>query len=196
MEPLRIVQYPHPALRHKSKPLTRVDGDVRRIVREMFDLMYEAQGIGLAANQVALPYRMFVVNPTGDQEQADQEMVFINPELSAAKGSEEKEEGCLSLPELYAPVRRPQTVDVRAFTLAGEEVQATLDGLLSRVVQHETDHLDGVLFIDRLSETERLNVKQAVEDFETQYRGQLGRGEVPGEEMVAEQMAELERLRT
>src|SRR4051812_11610093 len=97
---LKIINYPHPTLRHVSKPLKRVDAELRRIVRAMFDALYEAKGIGLAANQVDLPYRLFIVNPKSDPNEPQEERVFINPVLSSRKGLAEAEEGCLSLPGL------------------------------------------------------------------------------------------------
>src|SRR3954470_20662973 len=145
---LKIIQYPHPTLRHVSKPLKRVDAELRDIIKRMFELMYEAKGVGLAANQVDLPYRFFVANPTGDPEKKEEEVVFINPVLSKQKGSAEAEEGCLSPPGLYADVMRAEKVTVDAYDLSGTPVHIAATGFLARVVQHETDHLDGRLFID------------------------------------------------
>src|SRR5215211_3549141 len=105
---LQIVQYPHPTLRHLARPLKRVDAELKRLVRQMFDLMYENRGIGLAATQVDLPYRLFIINLESDAAKQDQEFVFINPVLSNRKGMAEAEEGCLSLPGLYADVKRPE----------------------------------------------------------------------------------------
>jgi peptide deformylase len=194
--PLRIVQYPHPTLRHVSKPLARVDQELRAAVREMFDLMYEAQGVGLAANQVDLPYRLFVLNLQSDPEAADEEYVFINPVLSERKGTIEAEEGCLSLPGVYGQVKRPEHVLLNAFDLGGEEVTMELEGLFARAVQHEIDHLDGILFIDRLSPTGVMAVKEAIDDFETQFAGQRQRGEIPDDAAIARRLVELEKLRT
>ena len=149
---MQIVKYPHPTLRRKSKDLRRVDAELRKIVRQMLDLMYAAKGIGLSANQVDLPYRLFVLNPSGERTAADQEFVFINPVISRQTGMAEADEGCLSFPGIYAPVKRPEKVAISAFNLAGEEVHYEIDGLLARAAQHEYDHLDGKLFIDRLSE--------------------------------------------
>lgn len=193
---MRIVQYPHPTLRHTSKPLVRIDAELREIVREMFELMYEANGVGLAANQVDLPYRLFVANLKSDPEATDHEHVFINPLLSQRKGTAEAEEGCLSLPSLYGQVKRPERVTLEAFDLAGQELKLELDGLFARVVQHEVDHLDGILFIDKLSETGRLAAKEAIDDFESQFEGQRSRGEIPDDEAIAQRLAELEKLRT
>ena len=126
---MEIITYPHPTLRYKSKPIKRVDAELLAIVREMFDLMYEANGVGLAANQVDLPIRLFVANLEADPDKGD-EMVFINPIVSNPKGSEGDEEGCLSLPTLYGNVMRPKRVRVNAYNLKGEEIRIDIDGLI------------------------------------------------------------------
>ena len=118
--PLEIVPFPHPALRWKSKPVIKVDADLERVVAEMFDLMYAAKGIGLAANQVALPYRLFILNLAGDAAEKSEELVFINPRFLRRKGTVEGEEGCLSFPGLYAQVLRSSKVAIEAFNLKGE----------------------------------------------------------------------------
>jgi peptide deformylase len=192
---LRILKYPHPVLRHKSKPLRRVDAELKSIVREMFDLMYEQKGIGLAANQVDLPYRFFLINPEGEPGKG-QEYVFLNPVISKRSGTVEAEEGCLSFPEIYAPVKRSAKIVVSAYNLAGEELNYELNGLLARAVQHEYDHLDGVLFIDRLAPTGLLSVKQALSDLELQFEGDRNRGMIPDDQRIAMRLAELEQLRT
>jgi peptide deformylase len=191
---LQVIQYPHPTLRHKSKPLKRVDAGLREIVREMFNLMYEHKGIGLAANQVDLPYRLFVLNLEGAAKPAE-EHVFINPILSNRKGSSEAEEGCLSLPGLYGEVRRPEKIRVNAYNLAGEEITFDVDGLFARAVQHEIDHLDGVLFIDRLSTTGEAKARDAVRDFESEFANRRERREIPDDATIAARLAELESLR-
>ena len=114
--PLEVIQYPHPTLRHPSRPLKKIDAQVRAWVAEMFELMYKHKGIGLAANQVDLPYRFFIVNETGDKR-TGKELVFVNPVLTRPKGQAEAEEGCLSLPGVYADVRRPAQITVDAFDL-------------------------------------------------------------------------------
>jgi peptide deformylase len=179
-----------------SKPLRRVDDELRRIVREMFELMYDAKGIGLAANQVDLPYRLFVLNLAGDPAESAEEQVFINPVLSQPKGSTEGEEGCLSLPGLYAQVRRPEQITINAYDLTGQEVELAAEGLLARAAQHETDHLDGVLFIDRLSPTARLTLKDSLEEFEIEFADRRHRGEIPDDARISARLAELEELRT
>jgi len=189
---LKILTYPHPTLRHKSKPIRRVDAQLRQIIHQMFDLMYEAHGIGLAANQVDLPMRFFIVNMAADPQEGE-EHVFINPVISGRKGIEEKEEGCLSLPELYGPVKRAETVNLTAYNMEGEEIEAELGGLFARVVQHENDHLDGVLFIDRLSETGTMAASPAVEDFEIDFSVRRKRGEIPDDEQIVARLCELEQ---
>ncbi len=193
---MRIIHYPHPTLRHVSKPLRRVDAELHGIVREMFELMYAAKGIGLAANQVDLPYRLFVLNLESDPTEPENEFVFINPVLRSPHGMVEAEEGCLSLPGLYGDVRRPERVVLNAFNLSGEELTLSLDGLFARAVQHEVDHLDGILFIDRLTSTGLLDAKPTLIDFEEQFLGQRERGEIPDEATIAARRAELEQLRT
>lgn len=193
---LRIVQYPHPTLRHISKPLTRVDKELHGMVREMFDLMYEANGIGLAANQVDLPYRLFVLNLKSDPNLPEEEQVFLNPVITSRKGMAEGEEGCLSIPGLYAQVKRPERVTLNAYNLSGEELNLDLDGLFARAAQHEIDHLDGVLFIDRLSPTSVIEVRETLEDFESEFLNQRERGEIPDSETIVKRLVELEQLRT
>ena len=189
---MEIVRYPHPALRWKSKPIQRISANLRSTVAEMFDLMYEARGIGLAANQVALPYRVFVMNPTGDPAEKDQEYVFLNPEILTRKGSIESEEGCLSLPDLYGPVPRADQIVVSAFDLQGAEFEMTLRDLPGRVVQHETDHLDGVLFIDRLPESSLRELWPHLEDLEQRFRRGQKAGSIPQDEVLQKQLRSLE----
>jgi peptide deformylase len=192
----KIIKYPHPVLRHKSKPLRRVDAELRRIVERMMELMYADRGIGLAANQVGLPYRFFVMNVSSDAADKDGELVMINPVISKRSGMAEAEEGCLSLPEIYGQVKRPEKVTIAAYNMAGEEMEYEFGGLFARAVQHETDHLDGVLFVDRLSDSGRLSVKEALADLELKFEGERRRGQIPDDEQIAAGLAELETLRT
>jgi len=192
---VRIIKHPHPTLRHKSKPLRRVDAELKKTVAQMLDLMYQQKGIGLAANQVDLPYRLFVMNVQSDPAAKELEYVFINPVIVKRSGTAEGEEGCLSFPEIYAPVRRSEKIVLSAYNLAGEEVSYELSELPARAAQHEADHLDGVLFIDRLSPTARLSVKQALADLEQEFQGDRRRGLIPDDQQIAHRLAELEALR-
>jgi peptide deformylase len=192
---VRIIKYPHPILRHKSKPLRRVDAELKKIVAEMFDLMYEDRGIGLAANQVGLPYRLVVMNLESDPKAKDQEFVLINPVISKRRGTVEHEEGCLSVPEIYAPVRRSEKIVLSAYDLAGNDLHYDLSGMFARAVQHEVDHVDGVLFIDRLTETNRLAIRDALAELELEFEREREAGRLPGDEQIAERLRELEALR-
>lgn len=189
---MQIITYPHPTLRHKSKPIRRVDAELRRIVRDMFGLMYENKGIGLAANQVDLPLRLFVVNLKSNPQEGE-EMVFLNPVISFPKGSDEAEEGCLSLPGVYGNVIRPKQVRINAYTLEGQEVDIVATDLLARCVQHELDHLDGVLFPDRMSPAARNDLLDELDEFETEFASRRGTGSLPSDEAIAAQLAEWEK---
>ena len=176
---MEIVHFPHPALSWKSKPISEINPQLRATVEEMFDLMYEAKGVGLAANQVALPLRVFIMNVTGEKDDPEDEHVFINPEITSRKGSVEGEEGCLSLPELYGQVRRAEEIVVEAFDLQGRSFEMSLDDLPGRVVQHETDHLDGIVFPDRMTETGRHEIEPQLSDFVAIFRSKQASGEIP-----------------
>ena len=180
----RIVLYPHPALRYESRPVTQIDDDLRAKVRAMFDLMYESRGIGLAANQVAIPYRFFVLNLTADPEQKDQERVFINPEIVKRHSSIEDEEGCLSFPGLYFKVKRARKIKLRAFDLTGNLVEVDAHDLLSRALQHETDHLSGRLYIDLIGPVAPAPVQGKLREFETNFREAQAKGEYPSDDEI------------
>ncbi len=189
---MEIVHFPHPSLRWKSKPVQRIDAELRSTVAQMFELMYEFRGVGLAANQVALPHRLFVVNPTGSADEKDQEMVFINPEITRRNGSEMGEEGCLSLPEVFGQVPRAERIVVDAFTLDGEGFEYELSDFLARVVQHETDHLDGVMFFDRMYEADRKEIQGDIDAFEATFRSKQAAGEIESDDELKKQLKELE----
>lgn len=189
---MQIVRYPHPALRWKSKPITRIDSELRQTVRTMFELMYASNGIGLAANQVGLPYRLFVMNVNGDASVPQDEHVFLNPEIVRRKGTQEGEEGCLSLPELYGQVRRAEHVVINAFDLEGREFEMDLSELPARIVQHENDHIDGILFIDRMSDSGRKELEPRLADFEAHFRRQQASGAIPTDEEIQRTLRSLE----
>ena len=187
---LELVEYPHPALLRPARPLVRIDDAIHDAVEQMFEIMYQAGGIGLAATQVALPYRLFIVNlearPDGGEE-----LVFINPSLSRPRGNAVQEEGCLSLPGLRMDVRRPEQIVVKAWSLDGEPFEEDLDGLLARVVQHEFDHLEGRLFTDRLPDAAALEARRSLDTFREVFAGKQSRGEVP---VDTDLLAQLDRL--
>lgn len=190
---LSIITFPHPTLRYQAKPLRRVDSRLSEIMARMFELMYEHRGVGLAATQVGLPLRLFVMNSTGRQGDG-QEIAMINPVISRPRSNEIAEEGCLSLPNIHGNVIRAKTIRVNAFTMSGDEVDQDFTGFEARIVQHETDHLDGVLFIDRLkegSETEIIvDLEQLQVDFESRQRtGSLADSATMQQELVAWEQA-------
>ena len=178
---LRIVPHPHPALRRKAKPVTEINAALRRHVAEMFELMYAHEGVGLAATQVARPWRLFVANPTGEPDQADEQLVFINPEIVRRTGSETAEEGCLSLPALFGDVRRAKSITVEAFDLNGELFALDLEDLPARVVLHEYDHLEGVMFPDRMTPAEKAKAAPKLADFEHAWGKAQKAGEIPSD---------------
>jgi peptide deformylase len=184
---MKIVQYPHPALRHPAKLLAAIDRQVYLDAGRMLELMYENKGLGLAANQVFLPYRIVVLNPTGDPQQRDREEVLLNPVILERKGAIEGEEGCLSFPGLYQKIRRAKTVRVQAYNLRGEVVDKVVSELEARLWQHEVDHLDGILFIDKMGAIARLASRNALKEFEQDFQRGQEKGEFPS-------TAEIERL--
>lgn len=150
-----IIALPDKRLRLVSEPVARVDEDLRKLVADMFETMYGAPGVGLAAIQVGVPRRVVTIDATRGEEEK-QPIALINPEI--VWSSEEKiahEEGCLSIPEYLDEVERPERVKVRFLDLEGRAHELEADGLLARVVQHEIDHINGVLFIDHLSKLKR-----------------------------------------
>ena len=150
-----IITLPDKRLRLVSDPVKTIDGEVRKLIADMFDTMYDAPGIGLAAIQIGEPHRVVTVDLAKKEEPRDPQ-VFINPEIVTA--SEEKsthEEGCLSIPEFYDDVERPARVTVRYLDIEGQTREVEATGLLATCLQHEIDHLNGVLFIDHLSKLKR-----------------------------------------
>jgi len=153
IKPLIIL--PDPLLRQVSAPIERVDGELEQFIDDMLETMYDAPGIGLAAIQVGVPRRLLVID-LSKEEEGRQPLVFINPEV--LKSSDERsvyEEGCLSIPDYYAEVERPASITVKSIGRDGKEQLTEADGLLATCLQHEIDHLNGVLFIDHISRLKR-----------------------------------------
>ncbi len=155
MAKLDIVKVPDPILTTKSDPIEKIDNELIKFTDDMLDTMYDAPGIGLAAIQVAVPRRVIVIDISRDDEDRHP-VVMINPEiLSVGDKPRSHEEGCLSIPEIYAEIERPDEIRVRYQDLDGHSHEIIADGLFSTVIQHEVDHLDGVLFVDHLSRLKR-----------------------------------------
>ncbi len=154
MTALHICTYPEKILRERAKPVTSVDQEITRLADYMAETMYNAPGIGLAANQVGVSKRLLVADIYPREPESDL-IVLANPEIISAEGELTIEEGCLSVPDYLAEVKRHEKVTVRGLDLKGEEVEIEAEGLLAVVLQHEIDHLNGVLFIDRISRLKR-----------------------------------------
>src|SRR5438094_395747 len=167
---MKIVKFPHPSLRHPAVPLKAIDKNVHMRAGEMLDLMREAHGLGLAAPQVALPFQMLVVNRDTDPLMQALEEVYINPVILERKGTIEGEEGCLSFPGLFQKIRRAKTVKVQAYNLKGELVERVAHDLEARAWQHELDHLDGVLYIDKMGPLAKLGARGSLKEFEREFR--------------------------
>ncbi|RMF07925.1 MAG: peptide deformylase [Alphaproteobacteria bacterium] len=152
---LPIITAPDPRLKTISRPVERVDDDLRRLMDDMLETMYAAPGIGLAAIQVGVPKRVLVID-LSEEEGVRKPLYFVNPEIvDAAEEYSVYNEGCLSLPDQYAEVERPSEVTVRFLDYHGEPQEIHATGLLATCIQHEMDHLDGVLFVDHLSSLKR-----------------------------------------
>jgi len=149
-----IVKYPDPILQTVAKPVTEFDDKLRQLVADMFESMYAAQGVGLAAPQIGIGKRLTVIDVSNNKDPKSK-IVLINPEITVREGQQIAEEGCLSLPEIREKVRRAERVVVRAQDERGEWQEYEGTELLSRAIQHEIDHLDGILFIFRISALKR-----------------------------------------
>ena len=166
-EPLKIIYYPDPRLKKPSAPVREITPQLRQLAEKMFQLMREARGVGLAAPQVGQNIRMFVMNHTGEPKD---DRVYVNPELAEAEGSDEAEEGCLSLPGINARIVRDKTVRLRATDLDGKEVDEKASGYLARVWQHEFDHLNGTLITDRMGAVAKMAAKKTLRELEEKHR--------------------------
>jgi peptide deformylase len=180
---LRVRIYPDLALRKKATPVPAVTDEVRKVAAAMIELMRKHDGIGLAATQVAVPWRMFVADvPPSDKRSAQTEppsattgpVVYINPVLSKPSGDlEGYEEGCLSLPDIRGDVLRPSAITITYTDIEGRQITQTATGLLARCWQHEADHLDGVLIIDKMTQIYRMKNRSAIRDLERNAEHEL-----------------------
>jgi peptide deformylase len=159
MPVLNICTYPDPVLKQKAVPVEKIDESLQGLIEDMLDTMYQAPGIGLAANQVGKPVRLIVFDVT-PKDQPRNPRVLINPEIVCSEGSQSHEEGCLSVPDFYTEVKRCSKVTVRGLDAQGQPVEVEGEGLLAVVLQHEIDHLDGFLMLDRISALKRALYKK------------------------------------
>lgn len=165
---LVVVKYPDPILNQVAAPLPGVDDSVRAVIDRMFEIMFETRGVGLAGPQVGLGIRLFVASPSFHP---DDRHVYVNPEIINADGVQEDEEGCLSVPGVNGKIKRKRIATIRALDRDGNEFEETGEDLTARIFQHETDHLNGKLLIDRMGTVARLANRRALRDLEKAFAG-------------------------
>lgn len=171
-EELKIILYPDPRLKRMSEPVTAFDDALRDIVVQMFKLMRDAHGVGLAAPQVGKNLRLFVMNPSGEP---GDDQVYINPVLSEGDGSEDAEEGCLSLPDIRVKVTRDKRITIQAQDLEGNRFEQSASGFIPRVWQHEFDHLNGILLTDRMGPVAKMTHRKRLKELEEAYGSKKAR---------------------
>ncbi|MGM0481055.1 MAG: peptide deformylase [Pseudomonadota bacterium] len=160
MSKLTVLKYPDERLRTVAQPIASVDDGLRATIDDMFETMYESQGVGLAATQVDVHKRLFIADCSEDQNES---LVFINPEITKAEGHFSNEEGCLSFPGVYAKVERAERITVSATNRDGQNFSLDAEGLLAICIQHEIDHLNGKLFVDYLSLLKQNRIRKKLE---------------------------------
>ena len=186
---LDIVKYGHPALRTKGARIEKITPEIKTLIADMFETMYAAAGVGLAAQQIGRPLQLTVIDVRGvkdrpstlqlDGKPADvaayMPVVLINPEIRPFGDSVTGPEGCLSFPEIYSDITRPDSVEVRALNAEGQPIHFIAGGLLSRAIQHETDHLNGILFIDRMTNASKAELKPELEALQQETKARLAK---------------------
>ena len=155
---MTILKYGAPSLRETSRPVEKFDDDLEKLTADMFETMYAAPGVGLAAPQVGVNIRLIVIDISGGKE-SDKKIILCNPRIIAFEGKQDGDEGCLSIPDFYEQITRPMKVAVEARNIKGESILVEGEGLLARAICHEIDHLDGVMFVDRLSPLKRALIR-------------------------------------
>ncbi|KAL6614856.1 hypothetical protein ACP70R_037126 [Stipagrostis hirtigluma subsp. patula] len=172
--PLKVVQYPDPVLRARNKRINTFDDNLRALADEMFDVMYKTDGIGLSAPQVGVNVQLMVFNPAGVKGEGE-EIILVNPVVyKSSKKLLVFEEGCLSFPGIYANVVRPENVKIDAQDVTGAKIKVKLSGLPARVFQHEFDHLQGILFFDRMTMDVLESIREGLKNLEKKYEERTG----------------------
>jgi peptide deformylase len=180
MSEMKIVNYPHPALRVKCQPVANIDKDLRLTAGRMLELMHSREGLGLAAPQVAIDAQLIVMQFPGiDDDHPGPEVVAINPVIVATKGKNKDREGCLSFPSLYQDILRYKTVTVKYYDLDGQLHETTASDLSARLWQHEIDHLNGVLFIDKMGPLARYGSRNDIAKFVADFEDDIANGKLP-----------------
>lgn len=186
---LDVVKYGHPVLRERGARVKEITADIRKLIADMFETMYESKGVGLAAQQVGVALQLTVIDVRGVTDRpssleiagqpADVEsimpLVLINPKITPVGEPVAGPEGCLSFPEIFADITRPEKVDVKALDAKGEPISFRAGGLLARAVQHEVDHLNGVLFIDRMAAKDKAELRPEIDELHTATKKALAK---------------------
>lgn len=173
---LRIIFYPDPRLKKVSAPVTAFDENLKLLAAKMFELMRANRGVGLAAPQVGINIRMFIINPTGEPQD---DRVYVNPMLTEAEGSEEAEEGCLSLPNIHVNVDRSKRMRIQAKDLDGNDIDQAETGYIARIWQHEFDHLNGTMLTDRMGTVAKMKNRRILKELEEKYAAEHGKKTKP-----------------
>lgn len=163
---LKVLKYPDPRLREECTPVTRFDESLTMLAARMFELMFESRGVGLAAPQVGVSVRMFVASPSFEPTDC---RIYVNPQILATAGTQDAEEGCLSFPGIYCKLKRAATATIKAQNLKGEWFEETGMELTARIFQHETDHLDNMLLVDRMGTVAKLSNRRALKTLEETF---------------------------
>lgn len=170
-----ILEFPDPRLRTRAQPVTAFDADLKRVIDDMFETMYAAPGIGLAATQIDVHKRLIVIDISPEH---DQPLVLINPEIVAREGEASTEEGCLSVPGIFDEIKRSAKVRLRAQDREGQVYERDCEELLAVCVQHEMDHIDGKLFVDHLSQLKRERIRKKLDKERKERKERAARGDV------------------
>ena len=184
---LEVVKFGHPVLRQKGARIEAFDADLRRLIADMLETMYAAKGVGLAAQQVGQPLQLTVIDVAGVTDRPStlevnnqpvavgdyMPLVLVNPEIKPVGENVTGPEGCLSFPEIYADISRPEFVEVKALNDTGKPISLRAGGLLSRAIQHEVDHLNGILFIDRMDKKAKEEVRSEIEELQADTKARL-----------------------
>ena len=178
-EPLEftLTRYPEPVLRKVASPVEAFDEQLRQTVDAMYKLMFRSSGVGLAAPQVGLKQRILVLNSEGDPEKPELNLTLVNPRIVDRSGDPTRyDEGCLSFPGIYAEIERPDHCTVEAFDIEGNEIRGEYSGFISRIIQHEYDHLEGILLVDRMSPADKTRNRAALDELIHEFKTARARG--------------------
>ncbi|MDR1477548.1 MAG: peptide deformylase [Planctomycetaceae bacterium] len=190
---MKVLSYPNSVLSYKCKPIAVINQQLRDLVAAMFQVMYSSNGVGLAANQVGYPLQLFVMNETGNSEKTENEYVLINPVISRRKGNQIDQEGCLSFPGVSADVNRAKSIEIESIAIDGSVQFFKWIDRQARIAQHEYDHLNGINFVDRLTESSLDEIRDDLDELQINHENDIRLGFVLSDQEIQNQIAELEK---